>query len=56
MEKKCKTCKHYRPHYVKIKGCGFRRTRGGHCTYPRGKLRYEDKAACANYQPAQTEQ
>ena len=30
----------------------FRRTRGGHCVYPRLKLRYGETPACAHFRPA----
>ena len=48
MEKICQTCAHFRQHYTKV-GQYYRKTRSGHCVYPRKKLRYCEKAACEHY-------
>lgn len=49
----CQNCKHFRVHYIKGPGGIFRRTRGGHCVYPRLKLRYGETPACAHFRPAE---
>lgn len=54
MESSCETCAYFVRHYVKI-GEQYRRVSGGHCFYPRVKLRFEDTPACDHYQ-AQEEQ
>ena len=49
----CQNCKHFRVHYIKGPGGIFRRKRGGHCVYPRLKLRYGETPACAHFRPAE---
>lgn len=49
MESSCETCAYFVRHYVKI-GEQYRRASGGHCFYPRVKLRFEDTPACDHYQ------
>ena len=48
----CQNCKHFRVHYVKDPAGDFRRVRGGHCVYPRLKLRYGKTPGCAYFRPA----
>lgn len=52
----CQNCKHFRVHYVKDPAGNYRRVRGGHCVYPRLKLRYGEKPACAHFLPAEPEE
>ena len=47
-EKICKSCKHFRLHYIKL-GRSYRSLRYGHCVYPRCKKREADCPACANW-------
>ena len=48
MEKICKTCKHFRQHYIK-RGKRYWEVNDGHCVFPRCKLRKPDTKACLNY-------
>ncbi|MCI5913959.1 MAG: hypothetical protein MRZ67_02055 [Christensenella sp.] len=41
----CKTCRHFRQHYVKI-GKSYHACTYGHCVYPRCKVRDRETPAC----------
>ena len=46
----CKTCKHFRQHYVQY-GRRYDWANCGHCVYPRLKTRAPDTPACGHYRP-----
>jgi hypothetical protein len=45
----CKTCKHFRQHYIKF-GNSYREILYGHCVYPRLKRRESATPACEHYE------
>ena len=54
MERICKTCKHFRQHYIK-RGKKYWEVYDGHCVFPRCKLRKPDTKACLNYNEIEKE-
>lgn len=44
----CKTCKHFRQHYIKF-GRSYREITYGHCVFPRLKKRETSERACEHY-------
>ena len=48
MQNTCKTCAHYRQHYI-LKERKIFRVYCGHCTYPKIKAKRPDSMACAHY-------
>ena len=52
MEKICKNCEYYRPHYIPW-GDTYRRIPHGHCIHPRLKLRSE-KQGCPHFRIKET--
>mgnify|MGYP001054272603 FL=1 len=51
----CRTCKHFRQHYVKWGEDRYRECGSGHCVYPRRKPRYNDTKACRYYISKETQ-
>lgn len=47
-EKTCKSCKHFRQHYIKF-GRGYREILYGHCVYPKLKKREANTIACKHF-------
>ena len=47
-EECCKSCKHFRQHYVKM-GRRYSEVFCGHCVYPRLKTRKPDAEGCKYY-------
>lgn len=47
-ERKCATCVHFYPHYVKDELGRFTPISVGHCTYPRTKIKRAE-GECKNY-------
>jgi len=47
-EKTCKSCKHFRLHYIKF-GYRYSAIHYGHCVFPRRKIRENDTSACEHY-------
>lgn len=47
-EKTCKSCKHFRQHFIKL-GRRYQEISYGHCVYPRLKKREADTPACNNF-------
>ena len=46
--KTCKSCLHFRQHYIKF-GKSYREITYGHCVYPRLKKRESGALACQHY-------
>lgn len=50
----CRTCRHFRLHYIKYKSGYYHPIDYGHCVYPRIKNRDGGKPACPHYQQIDT--
>lgn len=48
IQKTCKSCKHFRQHYIKH-GNSYNEISYGHCVSPRLKKRDSETPACENY-------
>jgi len=44
----CRTCKHFRQHYIKF-GRSYREIAYGHCVHPKLKKRETNSPACEHY-------
>lgn len=47
----CKTCKHFRQHYIKYGRGSYQEISYGHCVHPRLKKRESTTKACEHFQP-----
>ena len=52
----CKTCVHFRQHYVPFDEIRFTETPYGHCVFPRLKERRNNTPACVHYQKREKEE